>query len=201
MEVIGSAGPQTAGEIERALDESDDFTCVSVVFDGQRWVRSKVVMPDMPSWVMAEDLFWVQMQEAGFDATCVKLAAVIQENVAMVDEMQYGDEPGFDPDELDRYAHDPRPLRWYTVFAVWRCNSPDFVRTVLPVQAINACHAQLIVREHRQEGEFYVCGVADLRVPTLDNDVFGRYATPGGEPATPIREEPEPRRRWWQPGH
>jgi hypothetical protein len=152
----------------------------------------------------ANDFFWADMASQGIAECDLKLAAILLGDVGMVDEAQYGDEPGFDPDALARYARDPRDLQHFTVLSVWLTDDkPDFVRTVDAVEAVDWQHAELLARKHRQSGEFLIAGVTELWVNTLKVDPDEIYATRTGEPlAAPVPpEQPKGHHGWRLFGH
>lgn len=198
MDACPNRPAQSAEDIEAEMEDDVQYTFVYVVLYNGQWLRNTQVLKSFVGWQLARDEFWLDRGKEG-PVNEALLAAVLQGNIAMIDEPSLGNEPGFDPVLLARYAADPRERRHYTVFAVWLHNSPDFVPTVVYVEAVNPEHAELIVREHRQGGTLYICGVADLWVQPLDSAVFNEYATQTGE-ATVAPHEPPARRRWWHRG-
>ncbi len=161
-------------------------------------------MVSAAGWQQALDMFWVDLrEEQGIEPEYAKFGGITVDSdpdpdgIAMVDEAMYGDEPTFSQSAFDRYAASTEPRQHFTVFGVWKCGGPDFVPTVAGIEAVDWQHAELKARYTRQNGEFLICGVMDLYVPTPNLVSVYPYATPDGKPFT----EPEPqqsKRHWWQ---
>lgn len=184
---------ETAEDIEAALKDAREFTFVYCIREvGEDWwSRGQLVIDNVDSWLQARDFFWLEVRDYE-----VKLAAVLQGDIAMVDQAQYGHEPSFDAGLRARYEASTKSLRHFTVFSVWHNHSADFVPTVDRVEAVDWLHAEMLCRRGRHEGIHLICGVAELYVPVLDTAIFAEFATPTGEP-TPEPEPPK-RRRWFR---
>ncbi|HEY2004543.1 MAG TPA: hypothetical protein VGH44_05520 [Candidatus Saccharimonadia bacterium] len=182
--------------------------------DPSRWIRDKWVWGDDPGEYFAlsdfvNDVFWVDR-----DPYTCRLLSILQGDVYCEDQQFiYADEPGlWDPriggyslewaERLEEYnvrmAAKPSLGQKYTVIFGWEfgCPPPNCKRNSEFVIAIDAVHAELLVRGKRTDSQTapLVGSVHKLWVHPVDSWELDVYTTPNGQPLEPP-PPPAPRRK------
>jgi hypothetical protein len=192
-------GDMSADDAARFAGEYDDHTYLYLRKNQLGWVRDAKFIPNCFDLDTANVLFAGHVEGAE-----VRLCAVLRGQVATVDEFEFADQPDV---EAEPYASRLVSLdrrdghRWFTVYGCW--DTGDGPRRYSKrVEAVDAEHAELLVRRDKTAGEFLIAAVVEDWVPV--EDVGVTWATlDGSQPAVqPLPENDDPslsRPRWLIP--
>lgn len=184
----------TADELARMADEHGDFTYLYLRANDVGWVRDAKPITDAGSLDVADVLFagWVEGVQ-------VRLCAVLRGRVATVDDFEFADQPDVTAEPYaSRLASFERRAgrRRFTVYGCW--DTGDGPRRYSKrVEAVDADHAELLVRRDKTVGEFLVAAVVEGFVPVEDSAAI--WAAVDGKPALEPAPEPARRPAWLLP--